>query len=192
MGGINCPPPSNIKTKASKEFYDSYTNNLANYSKALFQGIADFYSSNVQIETAILNNDSDISKALQSMLRCKKNFILAQSFLGSVSSIWNLISLEQIYFDKQLENLGSILQSIPKSISGIKSIIESHPKSVQKHIWDRSFITQAFIEVASKINDVSDWQIDFAEQTIKINLYDITEDFETNISQNLAKSALSI
>lgn len=74
MGGINCPPPSNIKTKDSKEFYDSYTKNLANYSRALFQGIANFYSSNVQIENAVLGNNSDINKAFQSMLKCEKNF----------------------------------------------------------------------------------------------------------------------
>ncbi len=45
MGGINCPPPSNIKTKDSKKLYNSYTNKLANYSKAIFQGISSFYSS---------------------------------------------------------------------------------------------------------------------------------------------------
>ena len=180
MGGINCPPPSNIKTKDSKEFYDSYTKNLANYSRALFQGIADFYGSNVQIENAVLGNNTDINKALQSILKCEKNFILAQSFLGSVSSMWNLISSEQIDFDNQLENLGSILQSIPKAISGIKSIIESRPDAVQKHIWDRSFITQAFIEVASNINDASDWQIGFAQHTANMNLYGITEELETN------------
>ena len=192
MGGINCPPPSNIKTKDSKEFYDSYTKNLANYSRALFQGIADFYSTNVQIENAVLGNNTDINKALQSILKCEKNFILAQSFLGSVSSMWNLISSEQIDFDNQLENLGSILQSIPKATSGIKSLIESHPDSVQKHIWDRSFITKAFTQVTSKINDASDWQIRFAEETTKINLYSRTQDIETNVSQNLAKSSLSI
>ena len=195
MGGINCnipQPPSNIKIKDSKEFYDSYTNNLANYSKALFQGIADFYNSNVQIEIAVLSNDKNIDNALQSMLKCEKNFILAQSFLGSVSSIWNLISFEQIDFDNQLENLGLVLQSLPKSISAIKSIIESDSESVQSYIWSRSYITKAFTEVASKINDASDWQIRFAEETTKINLYSITQDIETNVSQNLAKSSLSI
>ncbi len=195
MGGINCnipQPPSNIKIKDSKEFYDSYTNNLANYSKALFQGIADFYNSNVQIEIAVLSNDKNIDNALQSMLKCEKNFILAQSFLGSVSSIWNLISFEQIDFDNQLENLGLVLQSLPKSISAIKSIIESDSESVQSYIWSRSYITKAFTEVASKINDASDWQIHFAEETTKINLYSITQDIETNVSQNLAKSSLSI
>ena len=102
MGGINCPPfREGEREEISKELLATYTDRLARYCHALFSGSASFFAANVAIEKAVLSGTGKVSDAIERLEASENMLGEAMTNLGSVASMWAMISDKSTAFGNQ-------------------------------------------------------------------------------------------
>ena len=164
MGGINCPPFKEGEREVSKELLAAYTDGLARYCHALFSGSASFFAANVAIEKAVLSGTGKVSKVSDAIekLEASENMLgEAMTNLGSVASMWAMISDKSIAFGNQQRLLVAAVSKvqIAKMELMAMAIEES---SLQKSLWRNSELTESFAKALLAINMATAWQSRFA------------------------------
>ena len=102
MGGINCPPFKEGEREVSKELLAAYTDGLARYCHALFSGSANFFAANMAIEEAVLSGGTGkVSDAIEKLETSESMLGEAMTNLGSVASMWAMVSDKSVSFKDQ-------------------------------------------------------------------------------------------
>lgn len=163
MGGINCPPPfrEGEREEISKELLATYTDRLARYCHALFSGSASFFAANVAIEKAVLSGTGKVSDAIEKLEASENMLGEAMTNLGSVASMWAMISDKSIAFGNQQRLLVAAVSKvqIAKMELMAMTIEES---SLQQSLWRNSELTESFAKALLAINMATAWQSRFA------------------------------
>lgn len=161
MGGINCPPFKEGEREVSKELLAAYTDGLARYCHALFSGSANFFAANTAIEEAVLSGTGKVSDAIEKLEASESMLGEAMTNLGSVASMWAMISDKSIAFGNQQRLLVAAVSKvqIAKMELMAMAIEES---SLQKSLWRNSELTESFAKALLAINMATAWQSRFA------------------------------
>lgn len=170
MGGINCPPPfKEGEREVSKELLAAYTDGLARYCHALFSGSANFFAANTAIEEAVLSGTGKVSDAIEKLEASESMLGEAMTNLGSVASMWAMISDKSIAFGNQQRLLIAAVSKvqIAKMELMAMAIEES---SLQQSLWRNSELTESFAKALLAINATTAWQSGFARTFASVGI----------------------
>ena len=173
MGGINCPPTfrEGEREEISKELLATYTDRLARYCHALFSGSASFFAANVAIEKAVLSGTGKVSKVSDAIekLEASENMLgEAMTNLGSVASMWAMISDKSISFKDQQELL--VIATNRVQIAKMELMAMSVKGSLQQSLWRNSALTESFTKALLAINATTAWQSGFARTFASVGI----------------------
>lgn len=161
MGGINCPPPPRDGLTPGLE--ESYINNLAQYCSSLFGGTSMFFSANAVIEQAVIHDqDSCIDSAIALLTSGEHELIQAQSFLGTVSSMWAEIAGDEppVDFVTQLTSLADAAAKVKTARMDLMVLPDG--MAIQRALWAEPGLSDNFAEASRAINGVIAWQLEFS------------------------------
>jgi len=169
MGGINCPPPfKEGEREVSKELLAAYTDGLARYCHALFSGSASFFAANVAIEEAVLSGTGKVSDAIEKLEASENMLGEAMTNLGSVASMWAMISDKSVSFKDQQELL--VIATNRVQIAKMELMAMSVKGSLQQSLWRNSALTESFTKALLAINATTAWQSGFARTFASVGI----------------------
>jgi hypothetical protein cdivTM_27693 len=169
MGGINCPPfREGEREEISKELLATYTDRLARYCHALFSGSASFFAANVAIEKAVLSGTGKVSDAIEKLEASENMLGEAMTNLGSVASMWAMISDKSIAFGNQQRLLVAAVSKV--QIAKMELMAMSVKGSLQQSLWRNSALTESFTRTLLAINATTAWQSGFARTFASVSI----------------------
>ena len=169
MGGINCPPPfKEGEREVSKELLAAYTDGLARYCHALFSGSANFFAANTAIEEAVLSGTGKVSDAVEKLEASENMLGEAMTNLGSVASMWAMISDKSVSFKDQQELL--VIATNRVQIAKMELMAMSVKGSLQQSLWRNSALTESFTKALLAINATTAWQSGFARTFASVGI----------------------
>lgn len=169
MGGINCPPPfKEGEREVSKELLAAYTDGLARYCHSLFSGSASFFAANVAIEKAVLSGTGKVSDVIEKLEASENMLGEAMTNLGSVASMWAMISDKSVSFKDQQELL--VIATNRVQIAKMELMAMSVKGSLQQSLWRNSALTESFTKALLAINATTAWQSGFARTFASVGI----------------------
>ncbi len=169
MGGINCPPFKEGEREVSKELLAAYTDGLARYCHALFSGSANFFAANTAIEEAVLSGTGKVSDAIEKLEASESSMLgEAMTNLGSVASMWAMVSDKSVSFKDQQELL--VIATNRVQIAKMELMAMSVKGSLQQSLWRNSALTESFTRTLLAINATTAWQSGFARTFASVGI----------------------
>lgn len=160
MGGINCPSPK--IAKCSPSIYANYVQRLANYSRDLFNGSANFFAANAAVEEAVLG-DKNLQNAIQLLSDSENALLSARDELGSVAALLDVVGETRTDFGEQQKLITSAMVGVSTVRLDLQMLSNTEP--LQQALWNDSAITNNFVIALNSLNDAMRWQATFAKSS---------------------------